>query len=114
MIERLQIKVSDPAQNAGELSGGNQQKTVMARALASNPDVLVLGSPTAGVDIAAKQALFGIIRSLDSAVLVVSDEIDDLAICHRVFVMYGGKIAREFHGSWQENEMVAAMEGLGR
>jgi simple sugar transport system ATP-binding protein len=110
----LQIKVSDPAQNAAELSGGNQQKTVMARALASNPDVLVLGSPTAGVDIAAKQALFDIIRSLDSAVLVVSDEIDDLAICHRVFVMCAGKIAHEFQGSWQENEMVAAMEGLGR
>jgi simple sugar transport system ATP-binding protein len=114
MIERLQIKVSDPAQNAAELSGGNQQKTVMARALASNPDVLVLGSPTAGVDIAAKQALFGIIRALDSAILVVSDEIDDLAICHRVVVMRGGKIAREFQGPWQENEMVAAMEGVGR
>ena len=114
MIERLQIKVSGPTQNAAELSGGNQQKTVMARALASNPDVLVLGSPTAGVDIAAKQALFGIIRGLDSAVLVVSDEIDDLAICHRVFVMRGGRIAREFQGPWQENEMVAAMEGLGQ
>ena len=114
MIERLQIKVSHPAQSAAELSGGNQQKTVMARALASNPDVLVLESPTAGVDIAAKQALFDIIRSLDSAVLVVSDEIDDLAICHRVFVMCEGKISCEFQGAWQENEMVAAMEGLGR
>ena len=72
MIERLQIKVSDPPQNAAEL-WGDQQKTVMARALASNPDVLVLGAPTAGVDIAAKQALFGIIRSLNSAVLVVSE-----------------------------------------
>jgi simple sugar transport system ATP-binding protein len=106
--------VSDPAQNAAELSGGNQQKTVMARALASNPDVLVLGAPTAGVDIAAKQALFGIIRDLNSAILVVSDEIDELAICDRVFVMCGGKITREFQGPWQEGEMVAAMEGLGR
>lgn len=114
MIERLQIKVTGPTQNASELWGGNQQKTVMARALASNPDVPVLGSPTAGADIAVKQALFGIIRSLDSAVLIVSDEIDDLAICHRVFVMCGGKIACELRGSWQENEMVAAMEGLGR
>jgi simple sugar transport system ATP-binding protein len=112
MIEKLEIKVSDPTQNAAELSGGNQQKTVMARALASNPDVLVLGSPTAGVDIAAKQALFGIIRNLDSAVLVVSDELDDLAICHRVFVMREGKITREFQGPWQENAMVAAIEGL--
>lgn len=114
MIERLQIKMSDPAQNTGELSGGNQQKTVMARALASDPDVLVLGSPTAGVDIAAKQALFGAIRALDSAVLVVSDEIDELAICDRVVVMFAGKIAREFAAPWQENEMIATMEGLGR
>jgi len=114
MIGKLQIKVSDPAQNTGELSGGNQQKTVMARALASDPSVLVLGSPTAGVDIAAKQALFGVIRGLDSAVLVVSDEIDELAICDRVIVMFAGRIVREFTGPWKENEMVAAMEGLGR
>jgi simple sugar transport system ATP-binding protein len=114
MIDRLQIKVSDPGQNIGELSGGNQQKTVMARALASDPSVLVLGSPTAGVDIAAKQALFGVIRGLDSAVLVVSDEIDELAICDRVIVMFAGRIVREFTGPWKEYEMVAAMEGLGR
>ena len=114
MIDRLQIKVSDPGQNTGELSGGNQQKTVMARALASDPSVLVLGSPTAGVDIAAKQVLFGIIRDVDSAVLVVSDEIDELAICDRVIVMFAGRVVREFTGPWNENDMVAAMEGLGQ
>jgi len=113
MIAKLQIKVSDPAQNTSELSGGNQQKTVMGRALASDPSVLVLGYPTAGVDIASKQALFDIIRATDSAVLLVSDEIDELAICDRVMVMFAGKIVREFTGSWKEHEMVAAIEGLG-
>ncbi len=114
MIAKLEIKVSDPGQNTNELSGGNQQKTVMGRALASNPRVLVLGYPTAGVDIASKQALFDIIRKTDSAVLLVSDEIDELAICDRVMVMFAGKLVREFTGSWKEHEMVAAMEGLGQ
>ena len=112
MIAKLQIKVSDPTQNASELSGGNQQKTVMGRALASDPDVLVLVYPTAGVDIAAKQALFETIRVTDSAVLLVSDEIDELAICDRVLVIFAGKIVREFTGGWREQDMVAAMEGL--
>jgi simple sugar transport system ATP-binding protein len=114
MIARLQIKVSDQTQIASELSGGNQQKTVMGRALASDPKVLVMGCPTAGVDIASKQALFDFIRSTDLAVLLVSDEIDELAICDRVLVMFAGKIVREFTGAWQEHEIVAAMEGVGR
>ena len=114
MIQKLQIKVSDATQNTAELSGGNQQKTVMARALASEPRVLVLGYPTAGVDIASKQALFDIIRGTDSAVLLVSDEIDELQICDRVIVIFAGKIVREFSGAWRERDMVAAMEGLGQ
>ncbi len=114
MIAKLQIKVSDPTQSTSELSGGNQQKTVMGRALASEPSVLVLGHPTAGVDIASKQALFEIVRNTDAAVLLVSDETDELAICDRVLVMFAGRIVREFTGSWSEQEMVAAMEGVGR
>ncbi len=65
MIAKLQIKVSDPTQSTSELSGGNQQKTVMGRALASDPRVLVLGHPTAGVDIASKQALFEIVKGTE-------------------------------------------------
>jgi simple sugar transport system ATP-binding protein len=114
MISRLQIKVSDPEQSASELSGGNQQKTVMGRALAIGPRVLVLAYPTAGVDIASKEALFAIISATDSAVLLISDEIDELAICDRVIVMFAGQVVREFTGSWSEEEMVAAMEGVGR
>lgn len=112
LIEKLQIKVSDATQNTAELSGGNQQKTVMSRALASDPELLVLAYPTAGVDIASKQALFAVIEATESAVLLVSDEIDELSICDRVLVMFGGRIVREFTGAWEEQEMVAAIEGL--
>lgn len=112
MVARLQIKVSDPSQNVSELSGGNQQKTVMGRALASEPKLLVLECPTAGVDITSKQTLFEVIRASNSAVLLVSDETDELAECDRVLVMFSGRIVREITGSWDEREMVAAMEGV--
>lgn len=114
LIGSLQIKVSSPRQLAGELSGGNQQKTVMARALAIDPRVLVLVSPTAGVDIASKQALFTTIRSAESAVLLVSDELDELALCDRVLVMFGGRIHTQFPRTWEERDMVAAIEGMNQ
>lgn len=111
-VEALQIKVSSVRQLVGELSGGNQQKTVMARALATEPRLLVLLSPTAGVDIASKAALFDTIRRTDSAVLLVSDEIDELALCDRVVVMFDGRVHVEFPESWDEKAMVAAIEGV--
>jgi simple sugar transport system ATP-binding protein len=112
LIDDLQIKVSSPKQLAEELSGGNQQKTVMARALAVDPRVLVLVSPTAGVDIASKEALFDTIREAEPAVLLVSDEIDELALCDRVLVMFDGRIHTEFPRQWEERDMVAAIEGM--
>jgi simple sugar transport system ATP-binding protein len=112
LIDDLEIKVSSPRQNARELSGGNQQKTVMGRALAIDPRVLVLVSPTAGVDIASKEALFDTIRAAEPAVLLVSDEIDELALCDRVIVMFDGRIHTEFASGWEERDMVAAIEGM--
>jgi simple sugar transport system ATP-binding protein len=112
LINDLEIKVSSPRQLAEELSGGNQQKTVMARALAIDPRVLVLVSPTAGVDIASKEALFDTIRDAEPAVLLVSDEIDELALCDRVLVMFDGRIHTEFPHQWEERDMVAAIEGM--
>jgi simple sugar transport system ATP-binding protein len=112
LIGDLQIKVSSPGQLADQLSGGNQQKTVMARALAVDPSVLVLVSPTAGVDIASKEALFDTIREAEPAVLLVSDEIDELALCDRVVVMFDGRVHTEFPRGWEESDMVAAIEGM--
>lgn len=113
LIEDLGIVVSDPRRLTVELSGGNQQKTVLGRALASRPSALVLVSPTAGVDIASKRVLLETIeRSTGTGVLIVSDELDELAICDRVLVMVGGRIAREFGRDRNDRELVSAMEGV--
>jgi simple sugar transport system ATP-binding protein len=112
LMRRLEIVASSPRQPAAELSGGNQQKTVMGRALASSPSVLVLVSPTAGVDIASKAALFELISGSDAAILLVSDELDELALCDRVLVMFDGRVTVELGPRRSDGELVAAMEGV--
>ncbi len=114
-IERLDIKTSGPDQGVDGLSGGNQQKVVLARALASDPSVLVLITPTAGVDVRSKQTLLEAVREVGDSgtgVLMVSDELDDLRACDRVLVMFQGVMTGEFDKGWGDNELVAAMEGL--
>jgi simple sugar transport system ATP-binding protein len=115
LIDQLAIKTPGPELPVGSLSGGNQQKTVMARALAGNPKVLVLISPTAGVDVRSKQSLLDAVSAASATgtgVLVVSDELDDLRACDRVLVMFRGRIVREMAAGWEDHEMVAAMEGV--
>jgi simple sugar transport system ATP-binding protein len=114
-IKRLDIVPPRPEQPVADLSGGNQQKVVMARALADEPRLLVLMTPTAGVDIKSKQTLMD--TAADSArrgagVLVVSDDLDDLRYCHRVVVMFRGAVVGELCGSWEDRQLVAAMEGI--
>jgi simple sugar transport system ATP-binding protein len=114
-IADLDIKTSGPEQIVDGLSGGNQQKVVMARALASDPTVLVLLTPTAGVDVRSKQTLLDIVRDAGdrgTGVLMVSDELDDLRDCDRILVMFQGKVTTELARGWKDNELVAAMEGL--
>lgn len=115
MIADLEIKTSGPEQDVDGLSGGNQQKVVMARALAGDPSLLVLISPTAGVDVRSKQTLLDVVRRIGdegAGVLLVSDELGDLRDCDRVLVMLQGSITHEFERGWGDTEMVAAMEGL--
>jgi simple sugar transport system ATP-binding protein len=114
LLTALGIVASSPKQLVSELSGGNQQKTVMGRALSADPRALILVNPTAGVDIASKAALYETIRTTpDVGVLVVSDELDELAICDRVLVMFEGEVVREFPRGWAEDDLVATMEGVG-
>ena len=105
-----------PAEQAvGDLSGGNQQKVVMARALADEPRLLVLMTPTAGVDIKSKQSLMNAATgaaNADAGVLVVSDDLADLRFCHRVVIMFRGKVVGELDGEWDDDQLVAAMEGI--
>jgi simple sugar transport system ATP-binding protein len=116
MVRSLQIVASSTEQPIGELSGGNQQKAVMARALASSPRALVLLYPTQGVDIASKEALFAIVERAcadNTAVLIVSDELDELSVCDRVVVIFKGRVTAEFAAGWDSEALVAAIEGIG-
>ncbi|NRN64145.1 ATPase component of ABC-type sugar transport system [Kibdelosporangium sp. 4NS15] len=114
-IESYDIVTSGAGQPVSDLSGGNQQKVVMARALAGDPDVLVLINPTAGVDVKSKESLLGVVDRVaraGTAVIVVSDELDDLRVCDRVLVMFHGQVAAQFGRDWSEQELVASIEGV--
>ncbi|MCA2215500.1 sugar ABC transporter ATP-binding protein [Jidongwangia harbinensis] len=115
LIDDLAIKTPGPDLPVSGLSGGNQQKVVMARALANDPRVLVLITPTAGVDVRSKEFLLDKVdqvASAGTAVVVASDELDDLRVCDRVLVMFQGRIVAELPSGWREHDLVAAMEGL--
>jgi simple sugar transport system ATP-binding protein len=116
IVRRLQIVASGGDQPLSELSGGNQQKVVVGRALAAQPTLLVVVSPTVGVDVASKEALLGVVdraRQGGTAVLLVSDDLDELRICTRVLVIRRGTIVSEFREApWDRHELIAAAEGL--
>ncbi|MFE2060992.1 sugar ABC transporter ATP-binding protein [Streptomyces sp. NPDC059467] len=115
LIERLDIHAEGPEQPVSDLSGGNAQKVVMARALASEPRLLVLVNPTAGVDVKSKESLLARVDSAredGTAVLVVSDELDDLRRCDRVLVLFHGRIVAEHPAGWHDHELIASIEGV--
>jgi ABC-type sugar transport system ATPase subunit len=102
-IKALSIKTEGIETPVGRLSGGNQQKVVIGRWLASAPRVLILDEPTRGVDVGARAEIHRLIRGLAEkglAVLVVSSEPEELPdVCDRVFVMAEGRIVRELAGA---------------
>ncbi len=114
-IETLGVVTEGPDQLVSDLSGGNQQKVVMGRALSSRPSVLVLIDPTAGVDVKSKEALLRAVentRREGRAILVASGELEDLRVCDRVLVMRHGKVVAEHAAGWSDNELVASVEGI--
>jgi len=99
-IKDLRIKTNNPQNPVTSLSGGNQQRVVLAKWLAMNPHLMILNGPTVGVDIGSKREILEIIRDRAQegmAFLVVSDDIPELVqICHRVIVIKNGRISKEF------------------
>jgi simple sugar transport system ATP-binding protein len=115
LMNDLSIVASSPEQPISQLSGGNQQKGLMGRALASGPKLLVLVGPTQGVDIASKNTLFAAVaraRAAGTAVLVISDELDELSICDRLLVMFHGRVTAELGADRSDHQIVAEIEGL--
>lgn len=96
-VDRLRIKLNSPEQIARTLSGGNQQKVVLAKILAPEPRIVILDEPTRGIDARARQDVYRIIRELTDrgvGVVVISSEVGEVSeISNRVLVMRGGRLS---------------------
>ena len=98
-IDELHIKSAKPEINASAMSGGNQQKIVISKWLSTEPEVLILDQPTNGIDIAAKNTIYELIRDLSAkgmSIILISDEAAEVYYnCPRALVMHKGKIIKE-------------------
>jgi len=114
LSRRLDVRAPSTRVPVGSLSGGNQQKVLFAKWLATEPKVLIADEPTRGIDVAAKQQIHGLIADLAETgmgVLLISSEIEEvLGLAHRVLVMRRGRIVEELAGAdaTQETVMHAA------
>jgi simple sugar transport system ATP-binding protein len=115
LIERLSIKCESPDQAVGELSGGNQQKVAIARAVVSRPAALIVAEPTRGIDVRAKEVVLRTLVSIADegvGVVVVSGEIAELErVCDRVVVLRNGRKSAEFRSPLQAVEIELAVQG---
>ena len=98
-VDRLRIATPDAGNPANTLSGGNQQRIVLAKWLATDPEILILNGPTVGVDIGSKHDIHEILRGLAGrgmAIIIISDDIPEvIANCNRVLLMRAGRIELE-------------------
>ncbi|HEY5500452.1 MAG TPA: sugar ABC transporter ATP-binding protein [Candidatus Humimicrobiaceae bacterium] len=103
MIERLNIRCAGQLQNVSNLSGGNQQKVVLAKWLLVNSEILILDEPTRGIDVGAREEVYQIIYELaregKTIIIVSSDLTEILNVCQRIIVMHDGEIKRELLSS---------------
>ena len=114
--EKLRTKCTGVEQNVGNLSGGNQQKVLLAKWMYAEPDVMILDEPTRGIDVGAKYEIYNIINSLvaeGKSVIMISSELPEiLGMSDRIYVMNEGRIVGEFKGSeaTQEGIMSAILK----
>lgn len=114
-IKAVGVKTAGPSASIGSLSGGNQQKVVIGKMLATNPKVILLDEPSRGIDVGAKAEVFGLLAELAGkglAVLFSTSEVEEcLSISHRVVVMNRGRISAEFDASKTTKEQIMAASG---
>ncbi len=117
LLERMQVSATGPDQVVGSLSGGNQQKVMIGRWLASKVDVLLIEEPTRGVDVGAKAEIYSLLRGFadaGGAILFTTSELTELlGLCDRILVVRGGALVAEFAGPKADEETVmrAALSG---
>ena len=116
MIEELDIRCTGPAQHAGRLSGGNQQKVCLAKALALEPNILFVSEPTRGIDIGAKKLVLETLTKLNRetgmTIVMVSSELVELrSVCDRIAIIAGGKVSSILGADASDVEFGLAMSG---
>lgn len=108
--EKLNIKCPTVEQNVGNLSGGNQQKVLLAKWMFADPDILILDEPTRGIDVGAKYEIYCIINQLVAegrSVIVISSELAEvIGMCDRIYVMESGRVVGEVEGSKATQEII--------
>jgi L-arabinose transport system ATP-binding protein len=112
-VARLRVRTPSLDQEVGKLSGGNQQKVVLARWLAARPKVLILDEPTRGIDVGAKAEIYRLIDELAHeglGIMLISSELPEiLGLCDRIYVMQGGRITGQLNGADATEEKVLAL-----
>jgi simple sugar transport system ATP-binding protein len=116
MIERLDIRTTGPRQHVRRLSGGNQQKVCLARAMTLEPDTLLVSEPTRGIDVGAKQRVLDVLQSLNRerglSILMTSSELAELrSVCDRIAIVYEGKIEAILPPDASDQDFGLAMAG---
>jgi len=117
MIKVLDIRCTGPKQAVGSLSGGNQQKVCLARALTMRPDLLIVSEPTRGIDIGAKRLVLEHLLKLNReeglTIVMVSSELVELrSLCDRIAIVSGGKVAAILEPDAPDAQFGLAMAGL--
>jgi ribose transport system ATP-binding protein len=109
-IDKLRIRTPSARQLAGYLSGGNQQKVIIARWLSAESDLVMFDEPTRGIDVGAKQEVYSLMFDMAAngkAILVVSSEIPELLrVCDRIYVMHEGRMYAELKNEDLTTDMI--------
>jgi ribose transport system ATP-binding protein len=118
MVGKLKIKVGDAANPVATLSGGNQQKVVIAKWLLTGARIVLLNDPTRGIDVGTKQEIYQLLRDLaasGTAIVLYSTDYDELiGCCDRVLIFYDGRVARTLEGAdITEANIIASSLNLG-
>jgi ribose transport system ATP-binding protein len=118
-VDRLRIKTPSVMTEVRSLSGGNQQKVVIAKWLMKKSNILLFDEPTQGIDIGAKEEVYDIIRGFagkpDTATVTASSELEELeCMCHRILVLYEGRVVGEFFPPYPTKQILhTAITGVG-